>query len=314
MAEGLSNFFRKRRTRSSSSSGKEISTSPELKKLREVGTSSDDNDTHMEETNEDVVMEALDKIGNISEQLNSILTRLNKLDIIENSVRNIESNLANLKARTAKLEEFEIMAKKDIIDVTGKCSSNGEKLKGLQIQLDNLNTQMEKEENLQEQIDELMSKNLYLESYSRRENIKFFSIPEKEGENTEEIIREFMERELGYHDARSVELQRVHCINRGRNIPGPRPIITRFLRYKNVEEIFALGRRLERSGYQMFRDLPREIIKRRREQMPTLKKARRNGLKASFSRSQPDKLYINGKFWPQGKLLEVVEEVEEADE
>ena len=64
----------------------------------------------------------------------------------------------------------------------------------------------------------------------------------------------------------------------------------------------------------MFRDLPREIIKRRREQMPTLKKARRNGLKASFSRSQPDKLYINGKFWPQGKLLEVVEEVEEADE
>ena len=183
-----------------------------------------------------------------------------------------------------------------------------------QTQLDNLSTQMEKEENLQEQIDELMSKNLYLESYSRREDIKFFSIPEKEGENTEEIIREFMERELGYHYARSVELRRVHRINQGRNIPGPRPIIAIFLHYKNVEEIFALGRHLERSGYQMFRDLPQEIIKRRREQMPTLKKARRNGLKESFSRSQVDKLYINGKFWPQGKVLEVAEEVEEADE
>lgn len=313
MAEGLSNFFRKRRIRSSSSSSEEISTSPELKKLREVGTSFDDNDAHVEETNDDVVMEALEKIGDISEQLNSILTRLNKLDIIENSVRNIESNLANLKARTAKLEEFEIVAKKDIKDVKEKCSSNGEKLKDLQTQLDSLNKQMEKEENLQEQIDELLSKNLYLESYSRRENIKFFSIPEEEGENTEDILREFMERELGYHDARSVEIQRVHRINRGRNVPGPRPIIARFLRYKNVEEIFALGRRLEGSSYQMFRDLPQEIIKRRREQMPTLKKARRNGLKASFSRSQPDKLYINGKFWPQGKCL-VAEEAEETDE
>ena len=123
-----------------------------------------------------------------------------------------------------------------------------------------------------------------------------------------------MERELGYHDARSVEIQRVHSINRGRNVPGSRQIIARFLRHKNVEEIFSLGRRLERSGYQMFRDLPQEIIKRRREQVPTLKKARRNGLKASFRRSQPDRLFINGKFWPQDKLLEVAEEVEEADE
>ena len=153
-----------------------------------------------------------------------------------------------------------------------------------------------------------------MESCSRRGNVKFFSIPEEEDENTEDILREFMERRLGYHDARSVEIQRVHRINRGRNVLGPRPIIARFLRYKNVEEIFALGRRLGGSGYQMFHELPQEIIKRRREQVPTLKKARRNGLKASFSRSQPDKLFVNGKFGPGGKFLEVAEEVEETDE
>jgi len=38
--------------------------------------------------------------------------------------------------------------------------------------------------------------------------------------------------------------------------------------------------------------------------MAVLKKARRNGMRASFSRSQPDKLYINGDFWPVGKALE----------
>lgn len=37
--------------------------------------------------------------------------------------------------------------------------------------------------------------------------------------------------------------------------------------------------------------------------MPTFKKAKRNGMKASFSKSQPDKLYVNGKFLPSGKPL-----------
>ena len=57
----------------------------------------------------------------------------------------------------------------------------------------------------------------------------------------------------------------------------------------------------------MFRDLPQEIIKRRKDQMAVFKEARRNGMRASFSRSQPDKLYINGDFWPCGKPLDATE-------
>jgi len=62
-------------------------------------------------------MEALSKIEQFGEQLNSIIARLSKLDSIESSVRNIETNLANLKARTAKLEEFEATAKNDIAEL-----------------------------------------------------------------------------------------------------------------------------------------------------------------------------------------------------
>ena len=161
----------------------------------------------------------------------------------------------------------------------------------------------EQNQKLNHKIDDLISKNLFLESYSRRENIKFFNISENSDEDTEETLRNFMERELGFRNARSVEIQRVHRLNRT-NDTDPRPIIARFLRYKDVEEIFALGRRLEGTNFQMFRDLPREIIKRRKDQMAVLKKARRNGMRASFSRSQPDKLYINGDFCPVGKALE----------
>ena len=59
---------------------------------------------------------------------------------------------------------------------------------------------------------------MYLEAYSRRENIKFENIDEfEEGsdkENTEQVLRLFMETELGFMDANSVEIQRVHRLGK----------------------------------------------------------------------------------------------------
>ena len=66
----------------------------------------------------------------------------------------------------------------------------------------------------------------------------------------------------------------------------PRPILARFLRQKDV-----------------FRDLPTEIVKRCRVQMETFKTAKRRGIPAAFSQTQPDKLYIRGCLWPVGKEL-----------
>jgi len=57
----------------------------------------------------------------------------------------------------------------------------------------------------------------------------------------------------------------------------------------------------------MYQDLPQEIVARRRKQMNTFKEARKNNIPASFSKAQPDKLFIKGKFWPAGKPLEIQE-------
>ena len=62
-------------------------------------------------------------------------------------------------------------------------------------------------------VKETESKSLYLEAYSRRENIKFMNIkegPQDQPEDTEKILRGFLEHKLGYEDAQNVELQRVH--------------------------------------------------------------------------------------------------------
>ena len=71
----------------------------------------------------------------------------------------------------------------------------------------------------------------------------------------------------------------------------------------NLSKVVALVRRLQGTGYQMFRDLPNEIIDRRKPQVATLKEGRKNGIPAAFSASQPDKSFVRGKIWPVGKPL-----------
>ena len=46
------------------------------------------------------------------------------------------------------------------------------------------------------------------------------------------------------------------------------------------------------------KDFPREISERRKKQWPRLKKAREEGKTAFFSKPEPDKLFIDGRFVP----------------
>ena len=123
-------------------------------------------------------------------------------------------------------------------------------------------------------------------------------------EDTKEVLRSFMERELGYMNARNVEIQRVHCIGK---ITSNKtcPILARFLRYKDCQEILSLGHRLKDTNFHIFKDLPKEIISRCKAQMESFKTAKKHGVPASFSQSQPDKLYIRGKLWPMGRKFSI---------
>ena len=149
-----------------------------------------------------------------------------------------------------------------------------------------------------------------MEAYSRRENLKFEGIPEtfassdKDGatqrgevstENTKAVLTDFLERVLGIEDAQDIEYQRVHRMGKPRKESGrERIIIARFLRFSDRERVLKRGRKLKETGYKMYEDLPKEIHEMRKLQMEKLKNARKDGKRAYFSRSEPDKLYING--------------------
>ena len=163
-----------------------------------------------------------------------------------------------------------------------------------------------KQEQLAVLQEQLKMKDLYLEAYSRRETIKFVNIPEKDDrEDTEEIIRSFLEWELGFMEAGTVEIQRVHRVGKNTNESTRlRAILAKFLRAKDCDKILSLGFRLRDTNFQMYRDLPRGD---RSSQMATLKKARQHKVHTVFSKTEPDKLYIGGKFWPVGKPFDIEE-------
>ena len=77
---------------------------------------------------------------------------------------------------------------------------------------------------------------------------------------------------------------------------NPRPILARFLRYQDHETVLCAGFELKDTEYTILQDSPQETIKRRRKQMPKLKEAKKRDQKISFSRPEPDKLFIDGKF------------------
>ena len=117
------------------------------------------------------------------------------------------------------------------------------------------------------------------------------------------MLRTFLETELGLDNAASVEIQRVHCLGKKRE--SPRPILARFLQYKDCGKLFTLGHRLRGTNYKMYQDLPFEIVEHRRAQMETFHKARCNNIPAAFSKAQPDKLYTREKLWPFAMPLEL---------
>ena len=127
-------------------------------------------------------------------------------------------------------------------------------------------------DDLQVKLKEIEDKNLYLEACSRRENTIFENIRQvTDREDTESVLRPFLETELGYKDANTVEIQRVHRLGKKRDGEKPRPIIARFLRYKDCEEILSMKARLRGSTFRMYQDLPHEIVVRRNQMRPMAK-------------------------------------------
>ena len=83
---------------------------------------------------------------------------------------------------------------------------------------------------------------------------------------------------------------------------GSRTIIARFFRYSDGERVFKCGRKLKDTNFKMFEDIQKELHELWKVQMGKFKKARKEGKRAYFSKSELVRLKVyERQFFSSGK-------------
>ena len=272
-----------------------LEESPEEKRIRE--STSPDAATPIDKGE---VMAASKLTEDFGEKLDLIFARLSSLDV---KMEDLNSTVKSLKSKIYQMDT-------EIDSVKSKHKKLDEKFSHMETNaslvdecIKDLNSKLEERK---DEINQCHQKMLYLEAYSRRENLKFEGIAEapqdnaasSSSEETKDVLVDFLENVLEIEDAKSIEFQRVHRLGKSNreNATGGRTIIARFLRYSDKERVFKQGRKLKGTNFRMFEDIPKELHQKRKAQMERLKEARKEGRRANFSKSEPDKLYIDGKY------------------
>ncbi|VDI43527.1 Hypothetical predicted protein [Mytilus galloprovincialis] len=130
---------------------------------------------------------------------------------------------------------------------------------------------------------ELKEQFLRLQTHSMKYNLIFSGITEQDNESkedTESVIKNFIETELEIRDANTISFQNVHRL-RPRNDGKPRNIIAKFSKYDDHQRVIRVvpAKLRHKSRYSVQQQYPAEINDRRRALVPKLKefqRARRN--------------------------------------
>ncbi|XP_033762520.1 uncharacterized protein LOC117344028 [Pecten maximus] len=124
-----------------------------------------------------------------------------------------------------------------------------------------------------------------------KNNLVFSGLAENPSENTELLLREFIQIELGIDH--HIEFGNVHRF--GRVVDGKkRPVVARFLFNKYRGNVLGCARRLKETAFYINEQFPTEIHQRRRELRPTIKELRSKGKNVRFER---DKLIVDGRLY-----------------
>ena len=199
------------------------------------------------------ILEALDMAEGVMSKIELILSKLaileDKMDGIEKHMCNVDETVSRLQEKVSTLELCLNGHDELVRSVEAKVTSYIADADKMKSDISTLNKNVKSAEaKANGEMASLRKQLQYMETYQRRENLRFYGIPEQtEGkENPREVLVDFFKNNLGIDDAESIELQRVHRI--GKYDPEqtkPRQMIARFLRYPEREEVFSKAGRLK---------------------------------------------------------------------
>ena len=241
----------------------------------------------------------------LGKKVDLIWSKLRKLDSIptETRLHNLHRSMASLEQSFAVMEKYV----QNLKDKTGKTNTKVNDLeKSVEFHDQDISDSQKDLKKVQHEADEHKMQLLYQGHYSRRENLMFVGneengTPFEDVENTKEVTYDFLQRELSFENAQSrFEFQRIHRVGK-RTGKKPCPIIVRFLRYSDREDVLPRAKTsLEGKDYGVFEEMPKELYQLRNAQMKKLQNAKHHqGSTAYFSRKYPDKLFIDGNYIPR---------------
>ena len=221
------------------------------------------------------IMEGKDETKEVNMQevqrmFTAMMAKLEKLDNIEADMKEIKHSL-----------EF---AHQEIADLRKENEANKAKQERDRARIDKL-----EEDNAT-----LRTKMVDLQARSMRDNLLFFNIPEREQENTTEIIHELLESKMGIDDARSrIKIDRSHRIGKKRERNRkPRPIVVKFNYHQDREHVRLNAKKFKGTNIGVSEQFPEEIESVRKTLYPEFKRAKAEGKRARIVR---DKLIIEGQ-------------------
>ena len=309
MNENLNTTKRKVRAKSSDSDESQ-SSSPIAKKPKEIDVFSPNHEepegladsslasNMVEEINTklDVILKKLSKLEeDYSSRFDHIELHLDKMN---KTVEGMQTSLGDVKQNVTRIDEEMKIMRDTINKVENSLSFAHEQIEGMKKNFDMHSANYKAEiKSLKNENRKLIDQTIYQDVYQRRENLRFYGIPEEgEGENCKEVLYTFFQTRLKMFPARSIEFQRVHRIGKPQASGAPRTIIARFLRYPDREEVMSCRKMLAESEVLgIGPDLPKNVVDIRKKLIPELIKAREEGKTAFFSRAEPHKLYIEGE-------------------
>ena len=207
------------------------------------------------------------KLSSIEEKLNLLLSVLAELE-------NYKSRINQLEEENKSLQTSLEYAQAEIEDLRTK--TNDSESRQQKINAD--------QERINKELKELQRRHIKLECHSRRGNLKFFGVSERERESnsdTEKVLREFMFTKLKIppNDVEEIHFDRVQRISTytrdGRN-SGPRPIIVKLSAYQDKNFIKSFIKNLPKgTNIGISDDFPKEVDEIGRKLYPVLKTAKR---------------------------------------
>ena len=223
--------------------------------------------------------------------------KLDKLLGLFSEMEDLKARLTEVESENKSLKEAMKFTNEDFEEVKTISTSMGA--------ITNKNT--EDIQSLERNFLSLKRRNITLEAYTRRENIKIFNIEENEGENgnTESLVRNVLREKMKIpkEDEEDIRFERIHRITPRRSSSKPRPIIVKFSHYQVKEFVWSFVKNLKGTNIGISNNFPKEIEEIQSKLYPVLKNAKKAKQSAFF---KVDRLIINGQVY-RGKETEDLE-------